>query len=89
MQYERRVDGLRLLNPGSVGLPYEQGTGYAYWALLGPEVELRRTEYDLDAAIEAMRASGMPQLERIEGMMRTPPSQDEVIEHAERVVFAG
>jgi putative phosphoesterase len=89
MQFDRRVDGLRLLNPGSVGLPYEQETGCAYWALLGPEVELRRTGYDLDTAIEGMRAAGMPQLERIEGMMRTPPSQHEVIEHAERVVFAG
>jgi predicted phosphodiesterase len=89
MQYERRIDGLLLLNPGSVGLPYEREPGHAYWAVLGPEVELRRTAYDVDAAIEGMGAAGMPQLERIEETMRTPPAQDEVIEHAERVVFAG
>ena len=75
--------------PGSVGLPYELEPGYAYWALLGPDVELRRTPYDLDAAIERMRAAGMPKFEQIEELMRTPPSQAEVIEHAERVVFSG
>ena len=89
MQYDRNVGETRLLNPGSVGLPYELEPGYAYWALLGPDVELRRTPYDLDAAIERLRAGGMPNFERIEELMRTPPPQAEVIEHAERVVFAG
>jgi predicted phosphodiesterase len=88
MQYDRRVGGSRLVNPGSVGLPYEPEPG-AYWALLGPEVELRRTPYDLDAAIERMRAAGKPKFEQIEELMRTPPTHAEVIEHAERVVFAG
>ena len=63
MQYDRRVGERRLLNPGSVGLPYELEPGNAYWALLGPEVELRRTPYDLDAAIERMRAAGMPKFD--------------------------
>ena len=89
MQYDRRVGETRLLNPGSVGLPYELEPGHAYWALLGPDVELRRTPYDLDAAVERLRAGGMPAFERIEELMRTPPPQAEVIEHAERVVFAG
>ena len=89
MQYDRLVGETRLLNPGSVGLPYELEPGYAYWALLGPDVELRRTPYDLEAAIERMRAAGMPKFEQIEELMRTPPSQAEVIEHAERVVFSG
>ena len=89
MQYDRLVGETRLLNPGSVGLPYELEPGYAYWALLGPDVELRRTPYDLEAAIERMRAAGMPKFGQIEELMRTPPSQAEVIEHAERVVFSG
>jgi putative phosphoesterase len=89
MQYDRRVGELRLLNPGSVGLPYEPEPGQAYWALLGPDVELRRTPYALDEAVERLRAGGMPSFERIEELMRTPPSHAEVIEHAERVVFAG
>ena len=52
-------------------------------------MELRRTPYDLEAAIERLRAGGMPGFEKIEGLMRTPPPHAEVIEHAERVVFAG
>jgi len=89
MQYDRRVGETRLLNPGSVGLPYEPEPGFAYWALLGPGVELRRTPYDLEVAFERLRAGGMPSFERIEELMRTPPPHAEVIEHAERAVFAG
>ncbi len=89
MQYDRRVGETRLLNPGSVGLPYEPEPGFAYWALLGPDVELRRTAYDLDAAVARLAAGGMPRFERIEELMRTPPPHAEVIEHAERVVFSG
>jgi predicted phosphodiesterase len=89
MQYDRRVGERRLLNPGSVGLPYELEPGNAYWALLGPEVELRRTPYDLEAAIGRMRAAGMPKFDQIEELIRTPPPQAEIIEHVERVVFSG
>ena len=89
MQYDRRVGETRLLNPGSVGLPYELEPGNAYWAMLGPEVELRRTSFDLDAAIERMRAAGMPKFDQIEELMRNPPPQADVIEHTERLVFSG
>ena len=87
LQYDRVVDGIRLLSPGSVGLPNADG-GAAYWALLGPDVELRRTGYDLDAAVELMRATGDPSVETIVELMREPPSRDEVIEDAETRVFA-
>jgi predicted phosphodiesterase len=89
MQYDRRVGERRLLNPGSVGLPYELEPGNAYWALLGPEVELRRTPYDLEAAIGRMWPAGMPKFDQIEELMRTPPPQAEIIEHVEQVVFSG
>jgi predicted phosphodiesterase len=55
--YDRHLNGRRIINPGSVGLPYEGRPG-AFWALLGPGVELRRTEYDLDAAVTELRAGG-------------------------------
>ena len=45
IQDDRRVGGVRWINAGSVGMPYEDELG-AYWALLGLQVELRRTEYD-------------------------------------------
>jgi predicted phosphodiesterase len=44
VQFDRRIGEIRLINAGSVGMPYENAPG-AYWALLGPAVELRRTEY--------------------------------------------
>jgi predicted phosphodiesterase len=59
VQFDRPAAGKRLVNAGSVGMPYEARPG-AYWALLSPDVELRRTDYDLEAAAEAIRATGFP-----------------------------
>ena len=89
VQYDRKVDGVRLLCPGSVGLPYEGAVGNAYWALLGPDVELRRTEYDVEAAVAEMRTTDDPSVEQIVELMLSPPSPDEVIADAEERVFAG
>jgi putative phosphoesterase len=88
IQFDREAAGIRSLNAGSVGLPYEGRQG-AYWALLGPAVELRRTGYDVDAAVERFRASGQPNVEQIVEMMLEPPEPREVIDHAEKHVFAG
>jgi putative phosphoesterase len=46
-QFERTIGGVRVVNSGSVGMAYEDEPG-AYWTLLGPDVERRRTPYDLD-----------------------------------------
>ena len=88
IQFDREVAGIRSVNAGSVGLPYEGKRG-AYWALLGPDVELRRTEYDLDQTIALYRATDQPGIEQIVEMMVEPPEPREVIDHAEKVVFAG
>jgi predicted phosphodiesterase len=58
-QFELAARGRRVVNAGSVGMPY-QGAAAAFWLLLGPDVELRRTDYDVDAALDAMRATGAP-----------------------------
>ena len=57
VQFDRSVDGVRLVNAGSVGMPYEDAPG-AYWALLGPEVELRCTGFDAEEAAARIAASG-------------------------------
>jgi predicted phosphodiesterase len=44
LQFERIVGEKRVVNAGSVGMAYEDEPG-AYWALLGPSVELRRTSF--------------------------------------------
>jgi len=88
IQFDREAAGVRSVNAGSVGLPYE-GVPGAYWAVLGPGVELRRTEYDVDAAVERFQASGQPNVEQIVELMLEPPEPREVIDDAERRVFAG
>jgi predicted phosphodiesterase len=55
-QFDRRIDGCRIVNAGSVGAAWETTPG-AYWALIDDDdVELRRTSYDVDAAIQALPA---------------------------------
>jgi len=88
VRYDRVVDGVRLIAPGSVGLPYEGARG-AYWALLGPDLELRRTEYDVENAVAQMRATDDPRVEQIVELMLSPPSREEAIEHAEGLEFSG
>src|SRR5262249_19725212 len=88
IQFERRVAGIRSLNPGSVGLPY-QGVGGAYWALLGPDVELRRTDYDLEAALAAYRASDDPLAGALIETLLAPPAPAQVIAAAEALTCSG
>jgi predicted phosphodiesterase len=88
VSYDRQVEDVRLVGPGSVGRPYEGERG-ARWALLGPEVELRRTDYDHERSAALYRASGIPQLDDDLRMLLDPIGPDEVVEHAETVVFAG
>jgi putative phosphoesterase len=87
-QYDRLAAGVRAVNPGSVGMPYEGRPG-AYWALLGPDVELRRTDYDVDEAVARIRASGIPDPEQLVEIVVSPPTAAENIEHAERLEFSG
>jgi predicted phosphodiesterase len=89
VQYERTVGGIRCVGPGSVGLPYEGATGLAFWALLGPDVDLRRTAYDHEAALAQMRQTDDPRIETIAELMLAPPSREDAIADAEERVFAG
>jgi len=88
VSYDRDLGDVRLVGPGSVGRPYEGARG-ARWALLGPGVELRRTEYDYEATADLYRASGIPDVEQEVQILLEPPTRAEIIAHAETVVFAG
>ena len=62
-QFELRAGEQRVVNAGSVGMPYEGRAG-AFWLLVANgEPELRHTEYDVEAAGVALRASGFPDVE--------------------------
>lgn len=57
VQFDRRVPRApRLVNAGSVGLPYEGRQG-AFWALLGPDVQLRRTGYEVEPALAVLQGT--------------------------------
>ena len=48
MQFDRMVGTVRVVNAGSVGMSF--GEPGADWLLLGPDVQLRHTRYDLAKA---------------------------------------
>ena len=78
MQFDRTVDSIRILNAGSVGMPF--GAPGAYWLLLGPDVQLRRTDYDLDAAAGRLRRSAFPGIEQfVEKQVLNPPSEEQIL----------
>jgi hypothetical protein len=84
MQFDRTIDGKRIVNAGSVGMPY--GDAGAYWLLLGPEIVLRRTRYDLEDAAARIRASGYPQAQDFaENNVLKPEAEAEAIAVFERI----
>ena len=52
MQFARELAQLWVVNAGSVGMPYED-VHAAYWLLLGPTLEHRRTDYDANGVAGA------------------------------------
>ena len=75
MQFDRPVGRLRVVNPGSVGMPY--GEPGAFWAMLGPDVEMRRTAYDREAAAARIRSLDWPAAEEFaRGNVLTVPTAE-------------
>jgi predicted phosphodiesterase len=80
MQFDRPVGRRRVVNAGSVGMPFQSPPG-AYWLLLGPDLELRRTDYDFAAAAEAIRMTAYPQLEVLAvRYVLSPPAEEETLQ---------
>ncbi|HEY3463784.1 MAG TPA: YfcE family phosphodiesterase [Amycolatopsis sp.] len=79
MPYVRLADRRLVVNPGSVGMPY--GTRGAHWALLGDGVQLRRTEYDAEAACRFLAAHcAYPDIEEwADFFVRHPASDAEAL----------
>ncbi len=76
MQFDRVVGALRIVNPGSVGMTY--GEPGAYWAMLGPGVTLRKTDYDREAAAARIRAKGSDDAELFarENVLKAPSVEE-------------
>jgi predicted phosphodiesterase len=80
MQFDRTVGTKRIVNAGSIGMPFAAPPG-AYWLLLGPDVEMRRTSYDFAMAAERIRATAYPQAEALTvRYILNPPEEAESLQ---------
>jgi putative phosphoesterase len=78
MQFDRMVGTTRVVNAGSVGMPF--GESKADWLLLDPDVQLRHTRYDLARAANRIRSTTYPQAEDFASRnVLHPPSEEETL----------
>ena len=79
MQFDRMVGNIRVVNAGSVGMPFQEPG--AYWLLLGPDIQLRHTSYDFVKSAERIRATNYPQAQEfaIHNVLQ-PPSEQQMLE---------
>jgi predicted phosphodiesterase len=77
LQFDRVVGRVRIVNAGSVGAPFAPPAG-AHWLLLGPDVQLRQTPYDVAQAAEDLRATGFPLVEEtaVRYVLNPPPEAE-------------
>jgi predicted phosphodiesterase len=80
-QFDRRIGPLRVINAGSVGMPYE-GEVAAFWAVVeNGEPSFRKTRFDVERAVRELRASAWPGAgEFVEENLLAAVSREEAIE---------
>jgi predicted phosphodiesterase len=78
IQFDRMIGTTRVVNAGSVGEPF--GAPGAFWTLLGPDIQVRHTSYDLTQAAEQIRATLYPQAQEAAKNLLQPPSEAEMLE---------
>jgi putative phosphoesterase len=87
VQFDRSVAGHRLINAGSIGMPYQGVAGRAFWTILGPDVEPRSSAFDADAFAAILRSTGYPNPEWFE--VETAEAAAEEYEQMARDLAAG
>lgn len=84
VQFDRRVDTIRVVNAGSVGLAY--GAPGAHWLALGPGIEHQRTPYDNEAHARRVAALDWPIAERFaQENILSFPSVEETLDFFEPI----
>ena len=78
MPFDRRVGRTRVVNAGSVGMPF--GATGADWLLLGPHVDARHTDYDLADAALRIRASGFVDADGFARQVLVPASAAQMVD---------
>jgi predicted phosphodiesterase len=69
--YVRRIEGLTVVNSGSVGNPFDEDPRAGYVLFADGEPEIVRVEYDIEREAHALLRSRYPDAERIAEMRRT------------------
>jgi predicted phosphodiesterase len=88
MPFDREVGPVRVVNAGSVGMPF--GRTGADWLLLGPGVDFRHTAYDLRRAAARIRATRYPQAQEFADRdILSPRSESEMLELFAKVEMRG
>jgi predicted phosphodiesterase len=78
MQFDRRIGATRVVNAGSVGMPF--GEPGAYWLLMADTVELRCARYDFVEAAARIGATRYPQAAQFAATnVLHPPSEATMI----------
>lgn len=84
MQFARTIGNTRVLNAGSVGMPF--GEPGAYWLQLDPGVEFRRTQYDFAGAAGRIAQTNFPgALQFATHSILRPPTEGEMLELFTRI----
>lgn len=79
MPFDRTIGSVRVVNAGSVGMPFGEPGGS--WLLLGPDVEHRRASYDLEAAADRIRRTAYPHAQEFaDRHVLHPMSEEEALE---------
>ena len=79
MQFDRMIGSIRVVNAGSVGMPF--GESGADWLLLEPDIQFRHTPYDLTKAAERIRKTNYPQAKDFAThYVLQPPSEEKMLE---------
>ncbi len=86
MQFDRMIGATRVVNAGSVGMPF--GRPGADWLLLGDDIQLRHTSYDFADAAARVRSTRYPQAEEFAlGNIQNPPSEEDMLQAFTNISF--
>ena len=79
MQFDRAIGTTRVVNAGSVGMPYSEPG--AYWLSLNPTVQFHRTHYNYRQAAARIAATEYPFAKDFAANnVLQPPSEAEALE---------
>jgi predicted phosphodiesterase len=85
MPFDRTVGRVRVVNAGSVGMPF--GNTGADWLLLDSGIRFRHTDYDLASAAKRIRATAYPQAEFAATAIEQPKGEEEMTALFERAAL--